>query len=149
MKTCEKCGGLIPGSYEATSGQVFGHKLGCPDGLVCKHGSLRRSCEICERDEQITKLLEQQGADELRSVHDAARIEDIERELAEARAELGRVKAKHQDSIAQWQNAHLNAEARAERLADCLRAIDAYVAGGGWSGSWIRAEIARKEEKHV
>lgn len=35
---------------------VIGHRPGCPDGLVCKHGSLRRSCEICERDEENAKL---------------------------------------------------------------------------------------------
>lgn len=32
-----------------------------PNEHVCEHGSLRRKCEICERDEEIAHLREQIG----------------------------------------------------------------------------------------
>jgi hypothetical protein len=52
---------------------------------------------------------------------------DAMRALAEAAleklAKLERVEVEHRDQIAQWQNAHLNAEARAERLREALEKV--------------------------
>jgi hypothetical protein len=62
MKTCAKCGGHLyePGEMVLTANPLAfvpkGHKPGCPDGLVCQHDFLRRSCEICERDAEIALL---------------------------------------------------------------------------------------------
>lgn len=44
-----------------------GHALGCPNGpkpstQVRGHGSLRRSCEICERDDEIAALRAERDA---------------------------------------------------------------------------------------
>jgi hypothetical protein len=65
MTTCAKCGGKLydPGEVILTEhpGPVIegiGHLPSCPDGLICQHGSLRRSCEICDRDAEIAQLRE-------------------------------------------------------------------------------------------
>jgi wobble nucleotide-excising tRNase len=111
MTTCEKCGGklLEAGDVGVYSVGEVGHRPGCPDGIACIHGALKRSCEICERDARIAELERQLAESQARlysavMMHGpdtntcgmyqeaAARWQAMKRQLADARAELERVK---------------------------------------------------------
>ncbi len=104
----------------------YGHKPGCPDGIACIHGSLRRSCEICERD---------------------ARIAELERQLAEARRELeSKDESLRAYSAKVKEGFGLLAAARAEveRLRGLLERAHSYIAGDApdWEYGHLRDEIA-------
>lgn len=62
MTRCWKCGhdestAHFNGENCPTDGVVSVHEFLCRD--ECEHGSLRRACEICERDEEIASLKKQ------------------------------------------------------------------------------------------
>ena len=105
MTTCEKCGGKLyaPGELVRVGVDemppVPGHKPGCPDGLVCRHESLRRACPTCEAEAALAEAREEQlrlaglvvvcdgEHQELVRVKELFRLEAAARDLAEARAD--------------------------------------------------------------
>jgi len=136
MKTCAKCGGQLreKGDAPFTGLEGCGHKDGCPDGLVCRHDSLRRSCPTCEAETD---------RDAMKALAEAALAKSagLEEELARARE---RMKAAEVDAGLQGLAARKAEEelarvkAEAERLREALEKYDnrAMLA---WNA--IRAEI--------
>lgn len=128
MTTCSKCGGCLvePGEIIKTDRPIggviaqYGHAPGCPDGILCDHKQLRRSCEICERDGRIAEMesTEREMRATFKTAHDLldgagvycadgthpqllgrlamlidrekARIAELDRQLAEAHADADR-----------------------------------------------------------
>lgn len=80
-----------------------------PHALACKHGSLRRSCEICDLSEEVDKL--------------DAEIERLRLELKQANAYLN-------DAMQKIDNLHIHIvrqDAEIESLkSDVVNAIQAY-----------------------
>lgn len=75
-------------------------------GKVCPHGSVARSCEVCERDKEIAEL--------------RASVERLERELATAKEDADLQHAQAKDGYRQFQEAQRRAERAEAAINDAI-----------------------------
>ena len=146
MKTCEKCGGTLyeygdPITIEAGAPSAYGHKPGCPDGIVCDHKNLRRSCEICERDARIVELEEDYRAKACERDQWVERAKELERQLAEARSN-------YDEEVAEFNAGYAAAEKGEPDDEPCGLKHDVWRVGYAWAmHDTLLAQLAAEREE--